>query len=133
MKINEIKNRKYEGYIWFSDKEKPLVLRDEEYDFFVHSENENPFIVEALLYNKEQNISVIIRHTGKYHVNEFDLKALKEEGAVFEEVKYLPHRLDGIDKVNFKQLWLPEPDEHCKDMEVLKMQALIFTGFEFKK
>ena len=127
MKINEIKTRKYEGYVWFSNKETPKVLRNEEYDFSKHTENENPFIVEALLYCREENISVMIRHTDKYHIKEFDLNEYSDEN--FVDVQYLPHRLDGVNKVNFKQLWLPEEDEHCEKLEVLKMKALIFTGF----
>jgi len=132
MKINEIKSRKYEGYVWLSNADKPIVLPKEEFDFSTIKENDNPFIVEALLYCKEENVSVTIRHTGKYHINEFDLNNL-QEGAVLEKVQYLPHRLDNIEKVNFKQLWLPEKDENCLNMEVLKMKALIFTGFELKK
>ena len=131
MKINEIKKRKYEGYLWFSDREKPKVLKEEEYDFSKHTEKENPFIVEGMLFCKEENVSVMIRHTGKYHICEFDFEKLKKKGAEFEDVKYLPYRLDGIKKLKFKQLWLPEPDANCEDMEVLKMKALIFTGFEY--
>ncbi len=131
MKINEIKKRKYEGYLWFSDQEKPKVLKEEEYDFSQLTENENPFIVEGMLFCKEENISIMIRHTGKYHICEFDLNKLEKKGAEFEDIEYLPHRLNGVKKVKFKQLWLPEKDENCEKMEVLKMKALIFTGFEY--
>ncbi len=143
MKINEIPKRKYEGYIWLSDQKEPKVLHKEpvdfskpipykgkDYDFTI--ENHNPFIIEALLYCEEENISVTVKHTGKYHIHEIDLKKTSE-GAVLETVEYLPHRLNGVSKVYFKQLWLPEPDENCNDWDVLKMKALIFTGFTNSK
>jgi CRISPR type III-associated protein (TIGR04423 family) len=131
MKINELNNIKFEGYVWLSNSEKPIILPKENVDFSKYEEGKNPFIVEALLYSREQNKSVIIRHTGKYHIYEYDLNNLPD-GAVLEDVEYLPHRLDGVKKVCFKQLWLPEEDENCEKMKVLKMKALIFTGFDCK-
>ncbi len=129
--INKLNNVNFEGYVWLSNSEKPKVLKDTTFDFSKNEEGKNPFIIEALLFNKEKNKSYTIRHTGKYHINEFDLSKYTSENLV--DVEYLPHRLDGVKKVCFKQLWLPEEDKNCLDMEVLKMKALIFTGFELKK
>lgn len=130
--IKDIPTRKYEGYIWLSNEENPIILPEEEFDFSSVKENDNPFIVEALLYFKDDNeeVSIIIKHTGKYHIHEIDLKKYSDEN--FVDVKYLPHRLGNVEKVNFKQLWLPKPDENCEGMEVLQMKALVFTGFELK-
>jgi len=128
-KLSEIKHRKYTGYIWMSDQKTPEVLINEEFDF--STIGLNPFIVEALLYNKEEDISLTIRHTGKYHINEINLKKLPE-GAELVDVAYLPHRIEGVDKVQFKQLWIPEDDENRNDLPVLKMKALAFTGFKLK-
>jgi len=134
--LSEIKKRKYSGYIWMSDAKEPKVLNGEEFDF--STIGINPFIIEALLYCKEEKTSLTIRHTGKYHINEIDLNNLPD-GAKLENIEYLPHRLKdkdkGIDveKVCFKQLWVPEKDENCLDMEVLKMKALVFTGFKTTK
>ena len=128
MKISELNNRKFEGYIWLSNKDNPIRLNNETFDFGNYEEGNNPFVVEALL--KSGNKSVHIRHTGRYHIHEFDLDKMPE-GAVLEDVEYLPHRLDGVKKVNFKQLWVPEPDENCEGMPVLRMKALIFSGLEY--
>lgn len=139
--ISEIPERNYQGYVWLSDQKEPKVLFDEEYDFSKHNETENPFIIEALLYAEDENISVSVKHTGKYCIHEMDLRNLPE-GAVLEEyadndnkrkLQYLPHRLPGVLKVKFKQLWLPVPDENCEDWDVLKMKVLIFTGFNLIK
>ena len=128
MKISDIKKRIYEGYIWYSNSQRPQILRCEEFDFSSIGEEDNPFIVEALLYAPEDNISLIIRHTGSYIISEFNMNKLPE-GAELVEVAYLPYRLGNVKKVAFKQLWLPEQDEFCENMPVLKMKALLFTGF----
>jgi len=125
----DIKNRKYSGYIWMSDAKEPKVLNNEEFDFSKISIN--PFIIEALLYCEEENVSLTIKHTGSYHINEIVLNTLTES-AVLEDVEYLPHRLEGVDKVQFKQLWIPEEDANCEGWPVLKMKALVFTGFKYK-
>ncbi|GAB4295138.1 MAG: hypothetical protein Kow0068_19870 [Marinilabiliales bacterium] len=130
MKINDLNNRKLEGYIWLSDEKEPRILRNETFNFSSYEEGSNPFIVEAIL--KSGNKSIHIRHTDKYHIHEFDFDILPA-GSVSEDVEYLPHKLKNVGKVNFKQLWVPEPDENCEGMPVLKMKALIFTGFDNQK
>jgi len=126
-KLSEIKTRKYSGYIWMSAAKEPKMLNDAKFDF--STVGINPFIMEALLYSDEDNISLNIKHTGKYQINEIDLNNLPE-GFELQDVKYLPLRLKGVKKVCFKQLWVPEEDENCNDLPVLKMKALVFVGFD---
>ncbi len=129
--INEIERRKYEGYVWYSDKREPRkVLTGEEFSFN-EKENANPFVIEALLYDRENEISIIVKHTGRHIISEIDLKNLPEGSVLSDEKKYYPHRLgDNILKVNFKQLWIPEADKNCKGMKVLNLRAIVFTGLE---
>lgn len=120
---------KYEGYYWVSDETNPRILKEDSLFSFpsvYDSIMANPFVIEAMLYDKEQEVSVMVRHTGRYHIQLFDLKKMPV-GSEFVEKKYLPHRLDGIEKVCFKQWWLPETKNG--EFPVLTMQALIFTGF----
>jgi CRISPR type III-associated protein (TIGR04423 family) len=42
---------------------------------------------------------------------------------------YLPHRLEGVKKVHFKQVWLPVTDDNGEGMEVLTLKAIVFCGF----
>ena len=132
--LSAIKNRKYSGYIWMSDEKEPKILNDEEFVF--STIGTNPFIIEALLYCKEENVSLTIRHTGKYHIHEIQLNKYTNENLV--DIAYLPHRLKDekkaidVKKVCFKQLWTPENDANCEGWPVLKMKALVFTGFELK-
>ncbi len=133
-KLNELKQIPdgiaFDGYVWLSDKKKPEVLRGEPFNF--SDIEQNPFVVEALLYNAENEVSYHIRHAGRYHIHKYDLKNLSE-GIKAEDVAYLPHRLDGVTKCKFKQIWIPEEDSYCEGMEVLTMKALVFVGFENKK
>ncbi len=134
--LAQIPKRKYQGYIWYSDgeqkigesKQKPDVLKEFKEFSFAETES-NPFVIEALLYSKEEDISVMVRHTGKYHITEYNLKELPKNAILETEKEYFPHRLDINNKVCFKQLWIPEKDSNCADMEVLNLKAIIFTGF----
>ena len=123
--LSEIPNQAYYGYVWMSDATNPIVLNNECYDF--SSVKTNPFIIEALLYCKVEDISVHIQHTGEYQITEYHLNDFPKEQLV--EKEYLPHRLKDVSKVKFKQIWIPEPDENCKGMEVLKLKAIVFCGF----
>ncbi len=133
--LQEIPDLEFEGYVWKSDTRSPKVLRKEKFDFNIISDN--PFIQEALLFCEDEEKSIMIRHTGNYQITEFDLKNLPDS-AELNSKTYFSHRIEGIKKLNFKQLWLPEPDENCakneddpndKGMEVLTLKAHIFTGF----
>ncbi|OQX77914.1 MAG: type III CRISPR-associated protein [Bacteroidetes bacterium 4484_249] len=130
MNLNEINNTAFEGYVWLSDKDKPRMLKGETFNFSKYEDGNNPFIIEALLFDKATDVSYTVRHTGKYIIGKFNLNDYTDEN--FVGVEYLSHRLKDVNKVNFKQLWLPEEDENCEGMPVMKMKALIFTGFDCK-
>lgn len=128
--LKSIANFRFEGYVWLSDEKEPRLVED--FDF--SSVGVNPFIQEALLFCKEKNISVMVRHTGAYHITEYDLGALEVNGAELSKIiEYFPHRLNiGDKKVRIQQLWIPEEDPLCCDFPVLNLKAHIFVGFEPK-
>jgi len=115
---------KFEGYIWDSYNKNPKVYYGNK-EIKISTDEVKGYIIEGLLYCN--NTSIIIRHSGKYHIHEYDLNKLDEENLV--KVEYLPHRLKKVKKVCFKQIWITEKDPCCEDMDVLKMKALVFTGF----
>lgn len=123
--IENIPSLEYEGYVWMSDKENPIVLKNEFIDF--SSYGVNPFIIEALLYNKEKSISIHVQHTGDYKIYEYHLDEIKSEYSI--EKSYLAHRIDGVKKLKFRQLWNSEPDELCEGMDVLTLKSFVFCGF----
>ncbi len=127
-KLNEIPSEKYEGYIWLSDQEKPEVIRNTTFDF--NTIGTNPFIIEALLFDEKNHKSIHITHDGSYSIFEYDLSILKSNPEEQVKKEYLPHRLDGVDKVHFVQVWREENDLLCNDLPVLTLQATVFCGFK---
>lgn len=127
-KITEIPNEKYEGYIWLSDQTSPIVLDNASYDF--SQIGENPFIIEALLFCKEKDFSIMVKHTGSYVIRKYDLKAWEAEAEATETKENLSHRIKGVKALKFIQFWKAEEDALCEGMPVLKLKATIFTGFK---
>jgi CRISPR type III-associated protein (TIGR04423 family) len=126
--LYEIPSFNFDGYIWKSDSENPITLLDEKFDF--STIQLNPFIVEGLLYNQDENKSYHITHDGEYHIVEYDLKELSKKGEIIEK-KYNPHRLvDSIKKVKFYQIWKDEKDPNCNDLPVLTLKATVFCGLK---
>lgn len=124
-KLTDIQNLAYEGYVWLSDANEPIVLNDEAFDF--STVRINPFVIEALLYNKKENLSIRVQHTGEYQIFEYYLSEI--ETASFVDKAYLPHRLKAVKELKFKQIWLPEQDENCEGMDVLTLKSIVFCGF----
>lgn len=133
-KIDRIKNLEhledipYTGYYWESDASAPKLLYEERFPKEVFINRPNPFCVEALLYSKEKGISIHIQHTGSYQVHGYDLANLPPETL---DKTYLPHKLENVQAVHFKQVWEEKPIEENCDMMTLKPTALIFCGFKF--
>lgn len=132
IKINEIPlSSTYQGYLWWSDEDKPCVYKDELLTD-LPAGPANPFIIEGNLWDKVNQKSYSIRFVdGEYRVNAFDLNALDGNECIQKE--YLPNRLEKIKKLCFKEFWLPEKDELCEGMEVLKPAMTVFTGFQYKE
>jgi CRISPR type III-associated protein (TIGR04423 family) len=126
--LNEIPSFNFDGYIWKSDSENPITLLDKTFDF--STIELNPFIMEGLLYNQDENKSYHITHDGDYHIVEYDLTELSKKGE-FIEKEFNPHRLlNLIKKVKFNQIWMDEKDPNCNDLLVLTLKATVFCGFK---
>src|SRR5690606_39642464 len=81
--LSEIPSLKFQGYVWISDQEEPEVLHNEPYDF--SNDSETNFIVEALLYNEEKDISIHINHFGDYNIVSYSLDQWKASDTTVEE------------------------------------------------
>lgn len=131
--MNNIPASKYEGYVWMSDATVPKVYLGEECDP-LPSAKENPFVIEAQLYDPASRISYGIKHVdGEYIVTEVNLSEEALKGCVYEEKTFLPHRMEGISALRFYQLWREEEDELCDNMKVLQPKELAFAGFVRKE
>ncbi|MBC6995247.1 TIGR04423 family type III CRISPR-associated protein [Neolewinella lacunae] len=115
----------YEGYLWYSDKDKPAVFqpgKDFTDDF---SPTTIPFIVEGWLYDRENQKSYAIRYLdGQYLRTEYDLAATEEA-----PIEYQAHDLQPITHFKVVEHWSPEEDENCAEMEVLRHAWTAFAGF----
>jgi CRISPR type III-associated protein (TIGR04423 family) len=123
-KLADIPNLNYKGYYWLSDSETPVMVNGK---FDSTQIKINPFIIEGMLWDEKTKKSIMISHTGNYQIFEYDLKEI--EGELVEK-EYMAHRLAGVSKVCFKQLWQDVRDANCEGKEVLKMKAQIFVGFK---
>lgn len=129
--LSDIPKRNYQGYYWDCQSEEPDILYpNTPFDF--KTLPEFPFILEGLLHfkNEKEEYAISIRYTNQYHIREYDLKSLENNPkAALESYDYIGHRLDGVAKLHFKQLWLLEDDPLCNDMPTFRMKARLFTGF----
>ena len=122
-----LNSRNYQGYYWMSDSKKPVPV-DGGFDPIL--EEKNPFIIEGMLWDNDNNISVMIMHNGDYKIYEYDMNVLDRTDNILLEIVYKAHRFEEFNKIKFKQLWIPEEDVLCENMKVLKMKANIFCGIE---
>jgi len=121
-------NANYEGYLWWSNAQKPIVFCNETLPNWP-GETDNPFIIEGNLVNKENSLSYSIKFVdGEYLAYRFDLKELDDKE--FISKAYLPNRFPSeVKKLCFKEFWRSVSDEFCEDMQVLKPAETVFIGF----
>jgi CRISPR type III-associated protein (TIGR04423 family) len=124
-KLADIPTGNYQGYYWLSDREHPQLLQNSaELAAFAET---NPFIIEAMLWDEQQQRSIMITHTGTQQIFEYNLATIAGR---LEKKEYQAHRIPGYSTICFDQLWQAEPDDNCNGMQVLKLKAHIFTGLK---
>jgi len=119
----------YRGYVQFSDR--PL----EQKDVF---ENSNPsvatdekgFIYEAHFANDKNSI-MIRQQNAEWVVSETIISDVKEKDMEYfalEKTTLLTSVKSNW--VKMAQIWKSEADELCDGMDVMKLQKVVFAGFE---
>lgn len=133
----KIDTKKYEGYLWYSDQNKPLLLPDTSINEIQLTDGDNPFVIEGLLWDQQNMTSISIRYIdGKYMIKEIKVKKDEldnnnSEHATYTE--YIAHRLEGISKLKFIRYWEPQSDPECEGMDVLQQTNIAFVGFKYQK
>lgn len=130
--MKEIEKAKYEGYIWWSDKDRPKVYYgDEEVNLSLNNDD-NPFIIEGNLWDKAAGKSIFIRYVdGKYFTNETTVTDEDRNNPErCTEKSFIAHRIDGVRTLNFLQYWEAFEDKLCENMEALRPQKMVFIGFD---
>ena len=127
------KDYKYIGYLWYSDKEEPVIFENKK---FSYKEDDN-FIIEGYLYSEDQNISISIKFIdGKYYITKIDLSSydFNSDSENFSKHTYLTdaaivNKNKEFKYINFVQYWKTQKDKLCANMEVLKPNWIAFVGF----
>lgn len=134
-KIEKIEKGIYQGYLWYSNEDRPDVYLDKEVEEIILDEKENPFIVEGQLFRQDESgkYSYNIKYIdGEYFALLYKLNDLKdvEKSCHF----FLPNRMKNVVGLNFEQYWRPVLDvENCEGMNVLQPAEFVFVGFKVKE
>jgi len=128
--INSLKA--YEGYVQFSDT--PL----RECDVFegyqdIQLTPTKGFVYEAHFYNGENSI-MIRQQNAEWIVSKTSIVDVEKKDIEFyalEKTKYLEKVTSNW--VKMAQIWEPEKDDLCENMEVMKLKKVVFAGFEIEK
>lgn len=118
--IAALPNVEYVGYLWYSDSEKPAVLKGERVNF--SKDTNTPFIVEGNLISVDGLVSINIKQVGgRQLITQFDVETIKrDERLKFEKLRFTPHKMDGYKEVVFEQIWSLESDPQCCEWESYK-------------
>ena len=115
--INALKG--YEGYVQFSHR--PIEM---ERDVFLECdpkvEDEKGFVLEAHFFNGSDAVS--IRQVNAEWV-------VDESSNVSLDNVECYHAIGDL-KIKMAQIWMPKKDENCSNMEVMKLEKVVFAGFE---
>jgi len=114
----------YSGYVQFSHR--PI---DKIKDIFIDKNPkinyENGFIYEAHFCNGKESIS-IKQINNEFLLSRSDISNIKED-----DIQIYISDIAGFDyKIKMAQIWKSESDELCDSMKVMKLQKVVFAGFE---
>ena len=131
MNLKDInKDKRYQGYIWMSNKKKPKVYNNEPLDFVIDDKS-NPFIIEGMLFDKDSKRSYSIRNIDGHHI--VNMYELKEEELAHNDTKFVAKRIEGHKTLYFRQRWREQEDDLCEGMKTKVPEEIIFIGFETNK
>ncbi len=146
--MHTIKEAKYEGYLWWSDSKKPVVYYGTDILSLQFDDNDNPFIIEGNLWDKERRISIYIRYVDGKHiirhsnVTTDELKGIDDRKLNGDNISYplvattiknfIAHRIPGVKELRFLQYWETATDNEnmCEGMVALQPSKLVFIGFK---
>ena len=132
--METIKINKCEGYLWWSDQQKPAVYQDESIDNCL-DEAQNPFVVEGQLYNIDEKKWYGIKYVdGQYIIKKYQVKDDDLSNTDNEIKCYLSNLMDGR-WLKFLRFWEPteEGDKNCEGMKPLVITKNVFIGFKSRR
>lgn len=130
--MEQVVTAKYEGYIWYSDEKEPRVFSGDEpvdVEKLLRDDADRHFVVEGNLWNEETRESIAIRYAdGQYRVRRAEVSGIVSE--LVTDKTFVPHKIDGVKALKFKQLWEEQEDPLCECMPALRPKRLVFVGFK---
>lgn len=132
----------YEGYLWWSDQDKPIVYEDGK--VFVENEElqnankeiellpeQNPFVVEGQLYDKANKKSYSIKYVdGNYIIRDYHIESTDISNSdLIDKKEYVANRM-GKRLLKVLRYWHDVKDPLCEDMDVLTVEKFVFVGFK---
>lgn len=131
-------NKDYEGYLWYSDQERPTYigknLKAQGYtpeDFRIDMLSYKPFVVEGALYDKESGIGISIRCIdGQYFVYQYDVKNIKDNTEQYQIIEHTWQVSKDKDRrLKMLEVWQRGNDPLCADMPAFRPAFWVFAGF----
>ena len=131
IKISNIPQSKYSGYIWRSGSTNPDYFESKEF-LEPLDDKGNDFIVEAQLWDGSAKSSISVKYVdGRYIALKYDnvdVKTIEESKPDDADiVEYYANRMPGY-KLKFIQYWDSDEDPLCLGMQVLQPGAIVFVG-----
>jgi CRISPR type III-associated protein (TIGR04423 family) len=127
--METIKINKCEGYLWWSNQQKPEPYDGNALDM-CFDETKNPFVIEGQLYDKEENMSYSIKYVdGQYLINKYKVGTHDFTNKDNESKSFLSNRMGGR-WLKFLRYWEEKKDENCMNMPVLTFTKNVFVGFK---
>lgn len=131
---NTIIKGQFEGYKWESDKKAPVVYYGSEKEVeIILDSTVNPFIIEALLFDKVAKTSYNIKYVdGEYIIRRWDDVSAETTDDKYTTKCFYSNFPDHPNtRMKFLQSWVEVKDTECLDGElsVLKPGEMIFVGF----
>lgn len=120
---------RYEGYVWMSNEQSPRVIEGA-YGGISLLGSENPFIIEAQLYDAERMVSYSVKYVdGSYIATAYQVDSSDFNSTRVDQKVYFGHRMNNK-KLHFLRYWNAVEDEFCEKQPVLQPAALVFVGFK---
>ena len=127
--METIKISNCEGYLWWSDQQKPEVYDGKALTVDL-DDAKNPFVVEGQLFDKDANISYSVKYVdGRYLIKTYKVEKQDPTNPNNDTKTYLANRM-GDRRLTFLRYWEEKEDENCMDMPVLTLTKNVFIGFE---
>lgn len=140
IEINDIpRDHKFEGYLWKSNDKAPIILNHEPLPE-VFFDDANPFVVEAELWDSDNNKSYALHQAGNQTILQcFEVMPEDFNSHDIDEVVYASHRMNDRE-LHFLEYWEERVAANgdsrqgaCLDMPALVMTRRVFVGFNAKE